>query len=268
MKERVSFWKKIETINYKFKTSLLTHYRFETPKISDKIKNIKINKKTKRAFSFLPSSLEASLCVETSLSFSFFIIFFVNVISIIFIYMVYVQEMGEIHQKGKKISAYAYTTEIIGNSEQLIRLNGSETVSSIFPLLQFSDCRMQVKCVVKPWTGYDVKNRNEREKEEELVYITEHGEVYHRSRGCSHLSLSIDLVAFENLIFERNMGQAAYTPCEYCFSKGDNFIVAVYITKWGNRYHRQLKCQGLKRSIKCVPLSEVGGLPACSKCGG
>ena len=208
------------------------------------------------------------MCVETSLSFSLFLIFFINILSISFIYMTYIKEMEEIHQRGKHISAYAYNTEIKEAGSDLIRLHSNPVVSSFFPMLQVPDCRLSVKCVVKPWTGYDFAKQGERKKEEELVYITEHGEVYHRNRGCTYLSLSIDITTYEDVNKKKNRDGSSYTACDYCFSKGkENFMTAVYITDWGSKYHSQLKCQGLKRNILCIPISQAGGKAGCSKCG-
>ena len=40
-----------------------------------------------------------------------------------------------------------------------------------------------------------------------------------------------------------------------------------YITPYGDRYHKEKDCAGLRRSIRKLKKSQVGDLPACSKCG-
>lgn len=117
------------------------------------------------------------------------------------------------------------------------------------------------------WTGYDHEHPLgiAGSGEEELVYVTEWGEVYHRNIDCTHLKLSITPVDVSTVKHQRNDGGGRYYPCEYC--KNNEKKGTVYITNFGNRYHTSLTCQGLKRTIYTVPLSEAG-LPPCSKCGG
>ena len=55
------------------------------------------------------------------------------------------------------------------------------------PALEF-DCRGRVR----PWVGRDPEEgETAAEDAPVLVYMTEHGEVYHTTSRCSHLSLSI-----------------------------------------------------------------------------
>ena len=41
----------------------------------------------------------------------------------------------------------------------------------------------------------------------------------------------------------------------------------VYVTSSGNRYHNLATCSGLKRTVKLVKESQLGGMHACSSCG-
>lgn len=115
---------------------------------------------------------------------------------------------------------------------------------------------------VKGWNGY-VKSFFTN-SQEETVYITETGMVYHKDYKCTHLDLSIRMVPFESVADLRNQSQGKYYPCERC---GALESKEVYLTDNGNRYHSQIGCSGLKRSIFAVPLSEVRGRRACLRCG-
>ena len=104
-----------------------------------------------------------------------------------------------------------------------------------------------------------------REEEDYIVYMTQYGSVYHKDRGCSHLSLSIQPAFIGELGEIVNMDQKYYTPCEYCGDQG--FVTMVFITNYGDRYHTTIKCRGLRRYIRSVPFSQIEGVPPCQKCG-
>lgn len=117
----------------------------------------------------------------------------------------------------------------------------------------------------RAWTGYDNAMYGAGSTaEERIVYITPNGSVYHCSRGCSYLKLSIVAVDRSLLDEQRNQGGSKYYPCEEC---GDFCGAIVYITDYGNRYHATLGCSGLKRTVMAVPISDAGDRGACSKCG-
>lgn len=116
----------------------------------------------------------------------------------------------------------------------------------------------------RAWTGYDNAGSDTgQNSSEEIVYITPDGEVYHKSKGCSYLRLSISGVDMSFLQTQRNQDGEKYYPCENCGKSCGN---TVYITSYGNRYHSTLGCSKLKRTILAVPISETGGRGPCSKC--
>jgi len=117
------------------------------------------------------------------------------------------------------------------------------------------------------WTGYDRGGGAVTEDGERIVYITENGTVYHLSRSCTHLDLSIRPVAAGSVGEYRNNGGGTYRVCEICGAPLPGQEV-VYITDEGDRYHSSLSCSGLKRTILEIPISQVGGKRACSRCGG
>lgn len=114
---------------------------------------------------------------------------------------------------------------------------------------------------VKTWTGYE-KNMFGNQ-EDDTVYITETGLVYHRDYHCTHLELSIRMVQASETALLRNESGGKYYPCEHCAQADSE---AVYITDTGDRYHSSLKCSGLKRTVYAVPISEAAGKGACSRC--
>ena len=116
---------------------------------------------------------------------------------------------------------------------------------------------------IKAWTGYEKEIFGN--EDDETVYITETGVVYHKDYQCTYLKLSIHMVQASETDSLRNTAGGKYYPCENCPHADTG---TVYITDNGDRYHSSLSCSGLKRTIYAVPLSEVSGKGACSRCGG
>jgi len=104
-------------------------------------------------------------------------------------------------------------------------------------------------------------------QDEDYVYVTETGTVYHRNRKCSYLDLSIQSANYADLEGLRNKNGHKYYACSECVAKNSRLNL-VYITDYGTSYHASLSCSGLKRTIYLIPFSEAGGRSPCSKCGG
>ncbi len=125
------------------------------------------------------------------------------------------------------------------------------------PLLEYEQTMR-----VKGWTGYERTGFGT--ENEETVYVTETGLVYHKDYHCTHLELSIRMVPLSDVAGLRNESGGKYHACEHC---GAESAGGVYITDTGDRYHSSLSCSGLKRTVYAVPVSEVVGKGACSRCG-
>lgn len=131
-----------------------------------------------------------------------------------------------------------------------------------FPKLVFRSrgVMLQEKVCVKKWTGYDPNSGSK----EDMVYMTQYGEVYHTDRDCTYLNPSIRAVTRTELSAERSEDGGIYKKCPLC---GKSAGALVYITDYGEVYHSSLTCSGLKRTVYCIP-EEESGKKACSKCGG
>ncbi len=127
----------------------------------------------------------------------------------------------------------------------------------------FHPVKIVQKKTVRGWTGFGSREK-QTEREEEIVYVTDHGTVYHRSLACRHLKLSVRQAGLEEAERLRNDSGGKYYPCERCWKNSSSLV---YITESGDRYHGKLNCPGLTRGIHAVLLSETGGLPPCSACG-
>ncbi|MCF0142178.1 MAG: hypothetical protein HUJ75_02245 [Parasporobacterium sp.] len=117
----------------------------------------------------------------------------------------------------------------------------------------------------RAWIGEDIKDKNveTEEEDDEYVFITPNGSVYHRSKDCPYLDLSIVSIPYSAADSSRNRDGKKYYPCGDC---GKGQFVSVFITNFGECWHGSLNCPGLKRTVQTVKLSEAGR-PPCSRCG-
>lgn len=130
-----------------------------------------------------------------------------------------------------------------------------------FPNLYFQESMR-----AKGWTGYQSGVTSDSD---DIVYITDNGEVYHVDYDCTYLQLSISTTTYGEVGALRNGYLGSYTPCELCVEQEKVWTHSeiVYVAEYGDHYHSTLSCSGLTRSIYAVSLSEVIGKGVCSRCG-
>ena len=147
----------------------------------------------------------------------------------------------------------------------MVDLNAVWKLDTRFPVPGINGFRVIDRARIRAFTGYDNTHGSEVDHgDEEMVFVTETGTVYHRDLNCSHLKISISSTTRSDVGKKRNMNGGKYYPCEYC---GGGKCENLFITEDGDRYHTKATCPGLKRTIHTVPLSATGGKPPCSSCG-
>lgn len=142
------------------------------------------------------------------------------------------------------------------------QIQAQVTYQVSFPFGYFGKRRIKLSnyCKMRRWTGNQAGGATG--KKQEWVYITPTDTVYHRTRSCTHLKLSIRSISSARL---KEMKQ--YRACGHCVKGGKKGPVA-YITEEGDCYHYAVNCSGLKRTVYMVPKEDANGRPACSRCGG
>ncbi len=130
-----------------------------------------------------------------------------------------------------------------------------------FPIGAVKEIRTYNRYYGRAWTGYELK-----ESEEEIVYVTETGTVYHTFADCSYLKLMIYKVDISEVGKQLNKEGVSFGLCELC-GKGQSDVV--WITKSGEKYHLSENCAAIKRTIYKVSLNEAKKkeLERCSRCG-
>ena len=152
------------------------------------------------------------------------------------------------------------------DNREVIEIDASYEADLPYDFFSIFNRRFCAKSVMHTFIGYEkgLDERSISHEAEEYVYVTETGTVYHRDRECTYLRLSIKEVDRSALKDLRNSSGHKYYACASC---GKSAGSRVYITSDGTCYHSSLSCHGLKRTVNCLPLSQVGGMKPCSRCG-
>ncbi len=140
-------------------------------------------------------------------------------------------------------------------------------------LLPIYHMKLLQRVRVRGWTGREIaatysleeEGNEEATKEDEMVYITETGKVYHRNASCSHIRLSIRAVSGLPDSY-RNANGGKYYACKEC-CRGTVLPSGIFfITEDGSSYHTVRSCSALKRTVRQLPKSKVGSRTPCKRC--
>lgn len=163
-------------------------------------------------------------------------------------------------------------SRISGNDDFLIKCSYKLSVPFAIPARFSLDMDQSLR--YRYFTGYrpqsllseagEESSDEAAQEEDELVYITETGTVYHKTLDCSALRIKVSECAFDDVARKRNIAGCKYYPCEYC-AHGSK-PGTVYITEDGRRYHYNSDCGEIKRTITQVKKSEVPGRRGCKRC--
>ncbi len=147
-----------------------------------------------------------------------------------------------------------------------ISITANYSILLPFPLMSINAVNMKQRVCTRAFIGVD--SRAGGKEDDEIVYVTETGRVFHRDRECPYLYIKTSQVLFGDIENLRNASGAKYKPCECCIGKrslGPN--EKVYITDYGDRYHSKESCSKIHRTIIEMKKSQVGKRTPCSKCG-
>ena len=205
--------------------------------------------------------LKGSMTLEASLVLPFLLC---AVTALLYLFAFTAVQSKESRTLMERAELLAVTSAQAYHSDPYVKLYDVGTASMTFASLSFGRRPVTKKAVVRAWVGYTGETF-QNAAGETLVYITPDGTVYHKTRDCTYLRLSVRQISYGGLSGERNLSGGRYTPCEFCVRRGWTGGT-VYITDHGTSYHSSAGCQGLKRTIIAVPLSETGGRPGCSRC--
>ena len=201
---------------------------------------------------------KGSLTLEASVVLPLYLFFFISLLSILEMMQGTMKKDFDLSRTVKSAALLSPVETVIDIVEPYI----FEPRCNVFGIpTQILMCRARAHS----WTGYKLgsaTDSNGGSMEDPIVYVAENGTVYHLSRSCTHLDLSIRPINSDRVGDARNSGGGKYKRCEICGGGSGT----VYITDDGDRYHSSLTCSGLKRTIYEIPLSQVGSRRLCGRC--
>ncbi len=206
---------------------------------------------------------KGSFALEAAMAFPLFFMAAICMISVMNVYGQTIEKMSALRDATELTASAAGSAD----DEQWIDVSEPYLFHPFFMPKGVGGYTVSCRGRVRVWNG---RSENETQSgssdaQEIYVYVTENGTVYHTDPHCSHIELSISSTDYGELESRRNSSGSKYKPCEKCTS-GEEHSGRYYITEDGDRYHTDPDCSGLKRTVRLVPLSQVGGLPECSGC--
>lgn len=156
----------------------------------------------------------------------------------------------------------SYLSTSVLQENDVVDLVVTYQVSPFIRIAGYYPARFYNRYYGRAWTGYDVSRGSESDP---YVYIAQNAKVYHVSRECTHIRLSITECEAWQVETLRNASGSRYLPCELCVTGGQSRF---YVAQTGERYHQKLGCSGLKRTITVMQRSEAEKLyKMCTRCG-
>lgn len=164
-------------------------------------------------------------------------------------------------QGGKKGVVITKSEDVLGKGN--IKITAIYKIKPFIKWLSFGELVVEESCLVHGFAGYEENNQQNQMEKTTYVFITPSGEKYHFDKDCTYLKVKVSCVKEEQIKELRNASGEIYHACEVCKPYKSNYV---YYTNWGNRFHGNLGCTALKRTVYIVLLSEVTDRMPCSKC--
>ena len=222
--------------------------------------------------------LLGSMTVESSFSVP---VFFLVVMSLFYVFQIVFGINSTQYQMSEAVRNYAtYHTKLgslstLLSDSKLIVWDEEKKICHVeyrekVPVLgsKFFSVKLYQQMRISDYNGKSMLDDKTENTADIYVYIAENGRVYHRDSSCTYLNPSVISCFLNQVEKKRNSSGAKYYPCEDCCNSHDmSLSERVYITTYGNRYHKDNNCSGLKRTVRRVKLKDIAGMPPCSKCG-
>ena len=147
-------------------------------------------------------------------------------------------------------------------SDDRILLNAVYRVRLPINLFGIDGITLWSRSAVQKWIGDLPKTPSE-----EWVYVSETGEVYHRLKECSALTIRVKSAFFSLIPMLRGKNGQKYNACSRCVEEITSNDL-VYYTDYGELFHQRINCSRIKRTVEKKKYEEVMDRRPCKLCCG
>lgn len=162
--------------------------------------------------------------------------------------------------KNKSMGLHLFRSDVI-NEKGDIDLIVTYNVEPWINVFGVGELTLVNRAKIHSWTGYVYP----KEYDEEYVYVTPSGSVYHTNRDCTYLHISVSTYMKSDIEDLRNKEGKKYNACKLCGNENEDSPF-VFVTDYGENYHSSLACSGIKRTIIKIKKSEIGDKKLCERC--
>ena len=133
-----------------------------------------------------------------------------------------------------------------------------------FDIFGVSEVPFVARARCKTWAGAD---SGKTEWDTEMVYVTKYGEVYHINKSCTFIKSDVMTCSKVKIKTLKNESGEWYKPCSLCSEGHASYVVPVYYTEYGNRFHVNENCSNLKSNVFSIEKDDaIKKYRPCSKC--
>lgn len=148
-----------------------------------------------------------------------------------------------------------------GEEDATVKVSASYRLKIGIPFVGEYSFARQAQSMQRVFCGYVEHGDDKTGADSQgVVYVAEHGSVYHTSLSCTHICRRISGNSVDRILSGKK-----YQACDKCIHEGERPSV-LYVTPYGEKYHFSLSCSGLKRTVKAIPKEEAEGMRMCSRC--
>ena len=217
-------------------------------------------------------SKKGSLTVETALILPLFLLASLTLLSFIDVMKMTIEQQIRQQELLRNGAVYANLlgTVTAGREGDFIKLDYIYPMTLPIGGFGYKKVMVRQRNMVHIFNGYDDSQGDRVGKQQEYVYMTEYGSVYHTKRACPSLNIEIKEISGNMVNIVRNTDRKKYSKCQSCareYTKAELKALSLYITDYGVKYHTRINCAELTRTVRVVQIENTGGKPVCRICG-